>query len=312
MPVLVYLITGFLDSGKTSLIKETLEDPEFTADNNKSLIIQLEDGEISLTKNWLESHNAHCVMLEPNELNLEKITELNNKYKPQQVFIEYNGLYPVENFLNQKLLQDWIIVQILTTVDSTTFITYMNNLKSYMFDIIRYTQTILFNRINPSIKKQVLRNNIKAVNRDAQIVYINTDHQVEKYDITDLPFDITNKVIDIDNDDYGLWYMDALEEPSKYNEKEIILRGKFLEKINGLQNSFVLGRQAMVCCADDMQQIGLTVTGVNVSQMKLNSWYEVKGTLRALDRGDGRDTLVLYASKILETQTPAYELVNFN
>ena len=29
MPAPVYLITGFLDSGKTTLIKSTLDDPQF-------------------------------------------------------------------------------------------------------------------------------------------------------------------------------------------------------------------------------------------------------------------------------------------
>lgn len=312
MPVLVYLITGFLDSGKTTLIKETLEDPSFTADNNKSLIIHLEEGEETLTSEWLISHNAKAVYLKPEELTPSKIEELDKTYSPQQVFIEYNGLTPVENFLNQKMLKSWILVQILTTIDASTFISYMNNLRSYMYEIIRFTQTVIFNRVDNTISKQVLRNNVKAVNRDVQIVYFNRNNEIEIYDVTTLPFNADSDVIDISNDDYGLWYMDAIENTSKYNNKKVILRGKFLEKIKNLEHSFILGRKAMVCCADDMQNIGLTVTGVNVNQMFMDKWYEVEGILREIDRGNRNYTLVLYASNIKTMETPEYETVNFN
>ena len=41
----VYLFTGFMDSGKTSLVEETLFENEFT-DGAKGLIIMCEDGDV--------------------------------------------------------------------------------------------------------------------------------------------------------------------------------------------------------------------------------------------------------------------------
>ena len=43
MTVPVYLFTGFLESGKTVLIQETLGDPGFT-ENEKTLLICCEEG----------------------------------------------------------------------------------------------------------------------------------------------------------------------------------------------------------------------------------------------------------------------------
>lgn len=40
----VYLFTGFMDSGKTKLIKDTLIQQEFTK-NSKTLLLVCEDGE---------------------------------------------------------------------------------------------------------------------------------------------------------------------------------------------------------------------------------------------------------------------------
>ena len=41
----VYLFTGFLDSGKTTLIKDTLQDTQFMQGVDRTLILCLEEGE---------------------------------------------------------------------------------------------------------------------------------------------------------------------------------------------------------------------------------------------------------------------------
>lgn len=313
MGIPIYLITGFLDSGKTTLIKSSLEDPEFSEDNFKTLIIQFEEGEVSFEDEWLEKYNCSLVQLDSSiDLTLDLMKQLQETYQPLQIFIEFNGLQTVSELLTRELLEDWVVVQILTTIDASTFLTYMANMKPYMFEITRYSSAIIFNRVDDSISKTQLRNNIKVVNRDAQIVYINKNGEPEEFTMEDLAFDVKSSVIDINDDDYGLWYMDAVENVDRYNEKDIVIRGMFMERIPNLQHSFVLGRLAMVCCADDMQPIGITVTGVNVDQMVLNDWYEVLGTLRKIDRGDGSYTLVIYAKNVKTYQKPEYELVNFN
>ena len=45
----VYLFTGFMDSGKTTLVKETLSDESFT-EGDKCLLICCEDGEVEYTE----------------------------------------------------------------------------------------------------------------------------------------------------------------------------------------------------------------------------------------------------------------------
>ena len=48
----VYLFTGFMDSGKTTLVQETLFENEF-ANGSKGLIIMCEDGEKNMTNKSL-------------------------------------------------------------------------------------------------------------------------------------------------------------------------------------------------------------------------------------------------------------------
>ena len=86
----IYLFTGFMDSGKTTLIKETLLENGF-ADQGKSLIICCEDGEVEYDEAELKKINASLVMVENEEdFTADFLNAINMKYLPDQVFIEYN------------------------------------------------------------------------------------------------------------------------------------------------------------------------------------------------------------------------------
>ncbi|MCI5773038.1 MAG: hypothetical protein MR210_00575, partial [Erysipelotrichaceae bacterium] len=60
----IYLFTGFLDSGKTTLIKDTLEDPTFNSDDPTTLIICLEQGEEEYSEEYLALYHAEIEYLD--------------------------------------------------------------------------------------------------------------------------------------------------------------------------------------------------------------------------------------------------------
>ena len=99
----VYLFTGFMDSGKTSLIQETLFENNF-AEGGKGIIIMCEDGDVEYDEDKLAEIGFSLVTIE-NEADFtdDKLAEINAQYKPEQVFIEYNGTWEVAKFLEAKL-----------------------------------------------------------------------------------------------------------------------------------------------------------------------------------------------------------------
>ena len=62
----VYLFTGFMDSGKTTLVKETLFDDGFT-EGGRSVVICCEDGDVEYDEEELKKINARLVMVENEE-----------------------------------------------------------------------------------------------------------------------------------------------------------------------------------------------------------------------------------------------------
>ena len=310
----VYLFTGFLDSGKTSLIKDTLNDASFMEGTERTLILCFEDGEEKYDEKFLDAHNTFIEFFDAStELTLERIKELDTIYHPNQVFIEYNGTEAISELLISGMPSYWPLVQILTTVDASTFEMYITAMRSLLFEQLRYSDTIIINRCNEDTSFSMLRGNIKAINRRAQLFYEGMHGEPAKFKDGILPFDINADIIDINNDDYGLWYMDAIESPDKYNEKEVIIRGRYAEDIEGYKQTFILGRRAMVCCAQDTSLCGLTVTGVKIEEMKKDDWIEVQGILKTVPIEDSdQKTLVLYANRVQHTQEPEEEYVYFS
>ena len=128
----VYLFTGFMDSGKTSLIKDTIFENDF-ANGSKGLIIMCEDGDVEYDMDKLKAANIQVAEIDSeDEFTAAKLNELNMQYLPEQVFIEYNGTWGIDKIIEAELPKGWVIVQSLATVDSTTFDLYMNNMRAMM------------------------------------------------------------------------------------------------------------------------------------------------------------------------------------
>ena len=119
----VYLFTGFLDSGKSTLIKATLEDPGFMENAGRTLIMRFEEGETDFDEAFLKEHNA-CMETydDVHVLTPEKCRELDTVYHPFQVFIEWNGTTPVTEAVLKNMPDFWPLVEVLTTVDGSAAI----------------------------------------------------------------------------------------------------------------------------------------------------------------------------------------------
>ena len=203
----VYLFTGFMDSGKTTLVQETLFENEF-ANGSKGLIIMCEDGEKEYDKQKLDSVNFKIVSIDSEEeFTEEKLNELNMQYLPEQVFIEYNGTWGIDKILEADLPKGWVIVQSLATVDSTTFDLYMNNMRAMMQEQVFQSDVVIFNRTDDDTDRGHLRRTIKNINRKAQIVYERKDGTIDERP-EELPFDINQDVIELSDADYAIWYME--------------------------------------------------------------------------------------------------------
>ena len=311
MDVPIYLITGFLESGKTTFIQGVLGDPDFSQ-GERTLLIVCEEGIEEYDKKILGSANANTTMVlveDKEQLTPSFLQQLQDKHMPERVMIEYNGTWDTAEFQNMKLPSRWLLYQTIAQVDASTFELYLNNMRSIMMEMLKSADTIVFNRCTAETNRNSLRRTIKAVNRPANIVFESEQGVMDDPQDEQLPYDINADIIDICDDDFGLWYMDVTEFPEKYDGKTVRIKGRVYKSTRLPRNTFVPGRIAMVCCAQDAQMIGFICKSDNITRLKKNSWVTVTAKLRleqcAAYKGVGP---VLYALNIEAAEEPEEEI----
>ncbi len=303
MNVPVYLFTGFLDSGKSTFIQDTLRDPQFH-NQEKTLLLLCEEGEVEFDPVVMADYQVDIVSIEnESDLTYEYLCELHRQYRPQRVMIEFNGMWSVTAFLDVEYPLEWLLVQIMTTIDASSFALYMNNMRSLIYEQAVHSELIIFNRCDDSVKKSFLRGNIKAINKGAQIIYESVDGKINQLADDILPFDKNGDVITIRPEDYGLWYMDIMEKPQSYEGKSVIFEAQVVEVDHQQQDIFLIGREAMVCCAEDIQMIGFIVHYANSIKLKSGQWLSLQAKVHCeYDQQYDGIVPVLYCESLTDGQ----------
>ncbi len=306
----VFLINGFLDSGKTTFIQGTIEQGQFD-EAEKKLLIVCEEGETEYDEAVLKKHKFDKVVLSKEEFNAQKLQELDKQYDPWLVVIEYNGMW--ENELLAVLEQPfgWTVYQRITLVDAGTFTVYWGNMKTLIADAIRNTEMIIFNRCTAAMNLGSYRRSVKMLNGAAQIVFENVNGELASI-AEQLPYDVNAPVIEVEDADYGIWYMDVSERPEVYKGKKVRFKGQVYRGKKPSDKSFVPGRKAMTCCAADTAFIGYICNYSNCGGLAERSWVTVEAVIKyEFAMAYKKKGPVLYASSIQEAEPPAEELVYF-
>lgn len=308
----LYMATGLLDSGKTSFIKETLLDPNFN-EGEKTLIISFEDGDEEFDAAFLKKTNSELIMLDSlNDFTHEFQENLFEEYDFDRVFVEANGMQDEFTFLvHRGLIRKFEIAQILCIVDASMFRLQLNNLKNLFFNHVRLASVCIFNRFDDEDEYLYIRNNLKAVNPRIELVFENSDHEIVECNEADI-FDLSQGHIEVSDNDFGVWYMDCANNPDKYEGIEIEVNMRFQEDLPEYENAVIMGRSAMVCCADDIAQIGVTCVGVDKKYLRLNNYYLLKGVLRTIDDTNGDTTCILHVKSCTPGRVLVDDLVYFN
>lgn len=308
----VYVFTGFMDSGKTTLVEETLFQNQF-GDGAKGVIIMCEDGEREYDERKLATVNFKLTSIENEEdFTPERLAQINLEYLPEQVFIEYNGTWGMDKLLEAQLPEGWVIVQSLATVDSTTFDLYLNNMRAMMQEQVFASDVVIFNRTDDDTDRGHLRRSIKAINRRAQIVYERKDGTIDERP-EELPFDIMQDVIELSDADYAIWYTDALENYKKYEGKKVKFRALVYNPEKLKKGVFVPGRFAMTCCIEDVTFIGFKCRYDREEELPHRSWIDLTAEIHVEFakeyKGKGP---VLYPVAVEKAEKPEDELVYFS
>ena len=276
----VYVFTGFLDSGKTKFIQETLEDPRFNA-GERTLLLIFEEGEEEYDFSAYPHQNVYMEVLDQQTVATKDLQALAKKYKAQRVVAELNGMQQVGD-LYMRFPENWAVAQEVMFADSTTFLAYNANMRNLVMDKLVGAQMVVFNRMTPGQDVMPLHKLARAANRRIDILYDYTDGTTQMDDIEDpLPFDINAPVIQVLDQDFALWYRDVTEEPEKYDGKTVCFKAQVAMLRRNKDGMFAPGRFVMTCCVEDIQFCGIPCRYADAAGLESRSWVMVTAKINA-------------------------------
>ena len=234
----LYLITGFLDSGKTTLLTDTLN-MDYFADGQRTVLLMCEDGETEYDPEQLSRLNTRLVPVQDQaQLNTSFLQEIDRRYQPERVLLEYNGMWPIQILRDLKLPKTWGLYQAIDVIDGSTFEMYRSNMQSMVIDMVTEADMVLFNRCTPDMPLSGWKRSIRAVNRMCEIVF--EDEKGEELEVEDiLPYSLEADTIVLEDEDYGIWYLDIQEHPERYTGKTVVFRAQAMTSMKLPKGTFI-------------------------------------------------------------------------
>ncbi len=305
MEVPVYVFTGLLDSGKTSFINDTLRQPDFRA-GERIMVISCEEGEEEFETNA-------CVYVEDEEdFTPQLINSCIKKYDPTMIIVEFNGMWQQETLYDAFVDTPGVIYQAIMTVDASTYDMYMRNMRALLIEKFKMADMVVFNRCDDHTPAATYRRAIMAVNSRSQVYFERSDGK--EFEVEDLlPFDVTKDIIEIEDAEYGIWFVDAQEHPQRYDGKVVQMKVQIRHSNRLPRTGVYPGRKIMTCCEDD---ISFFAYPCNIGKAKSD-------TLDPLNVKDGEwvmmlakvhyrsEHIMLNGLRMERAKPPKEEVVNF-
>lgn len=305
----VYMINGFLESGKTEFILFTISQPYFKT-KGTTLLLVCEEGEVEYDEKLLKKTKTEIEFVENEEdFNPSHLLELEKKYNPERIIVEYNGMW---NNKNRNMPFHWTVEQQITTINAQTFPMYYNNMKSMVADMVRASELVIFNRCDGIEDLGAYKRNIKAVCPQAEIVFEGKDGEINQIFEEDLPYDLKDSTLILDGQKYGIWYIDCMDNLDRYVGKTIKFTARAMKPKKFPEGFFIPGRMAMTCCADDMAFIGYACKYDRMNDFAEGDWVDVTAQVRKEYFSDYKgEGPVLYATSVTKGKKPEDDVITF-
>nr|WP_314757402.1 GTP-binding protein [uncultured Lachnoanaerobaculum sp.] len=308
----IFVINGFLEAGKTQFMKFTMQQEYFQTEGN-TLLIVCEEGDEEYDKELLEStHTTVKYIDDISDFTKEKMVEFTKEVDPERILIEWNGLWEQDKI---QIPDIWYVNQMITIYDTSTLDLYIKNkdLKAYMGKMLKDSELVICNRAD-DIDEEILSTyhlQIKAMAPNAEIIFEGEEGEITGDFSINLPYNLDDSKLVIKPEEYGIFYVDAMDRTEKYDGKEVEFVAQVVRPDGIGDDILIPGRRAMTCCEADIQFLGFVCHYKGAKNFKNKDWVKVKGKIKyemsPQYRAKGP---VIYANDILLTG-PIDGLVQF-
>ena len=172
MAVYIDVITGFLESGKTTFIQEMVGQNGMM-EYQKALLIVCEEGFTEYDKELLSEQEITMITVEELVgLDDNFFRNIRKDYDPDYIIMEFNGTWDIGSLLKLKLPFTYQFRNVLFISEAGKFRYYLENMTSLMQPQVLNSDIILFNRYqeDKQQKKELLKT-VKNINRETKALF---------------------------------------------------------------------------------------------------------------------------------------------
>lgn len=295
----VFFINGILESGKTTFTLDTIHSDGF---DGKTLLISCEQGEIEYDEDDLDYYNTSLIYFKSvDEFNEKNLNDLIQKYEPNRVVIEMNGMWDLNKIQFPYYME---LLQVITFIDTTTFEIYFNNMRQKFNDMISRSDAVVFIKCEDSTKQiEPYKAQLKVMNSNCDFYIMDENEKARVAFVVPLPYDLNSDVVKINYEDYPLFYMDTFDNRKNYINKVVEYDSMVFLSDKLEPNTFIAGRMIMSCCENDMQLFGFLVKSNLNMNLKNKSWIRIKARIEVEYSSQyNEEEVVLYPIEITEIE----------
>ena len=271
----IYLINGFLESGKTTFIKDLLVQERFNA-GGINLVLVCEEGDEDYDESFCTEHNVITKNLESeNDFTVQNIKRIAEEISPHQIIIEFNGMWDIS-----RSLEHWDFGQLteIVLLDAQCFEIYSQNLKPFMVNQVRNANITIFQFCDGKENKLAsYRRSIRAVNSRTDFIFKNKNGEINPRLDEDLPYNINHDIIVLIDADFGIFYVDVTEYVRRYIGKRVCFRGYIFKK---KPNMLLIGWPAMTCCMEDITVFAFICDTAEAANFEEQQWVRAEGLIK--------------------------------
>ncbi len=309
MVVPVFVVTGFLDSGKTTLVQDTLMEQEWI-ESGPTLLLLCEEGEEEYSEKYLQSKDMTMLKIDDfSQLNGGFFKNCDKTFHPVQVVVEYNGMWKLNDLLELDYPKNWQLQGIYSTVNGETLDMYLMNMRNILMEQLNESQLIVVNRCAPEVNRNGFRRALRVQNPMAQLIFEDMNGDIIQPSEEDLPYDVKSNPIVIEDNDYGVFYVDAYDHPEYYEGKNIQFKAQTFRPKGMKDDEFVPVRKIMTCCAADIRLYGYPCKIEKGTSVPMKKWYTVNARFAYESPGPMQgEQPVLYLNSLEPAQKPEEEV----
>lgn len=310
MAIPLFICTGLLDSGKTTLVKETLMEQDWI-EPGVTLLLQCEEGEVEYEEAYLKEKDMAVLKIErPEQLSTEFLKNCEKQYHPAQVVIEYNGMWKLEELLKTQFPRGFELQGVYSTVNGATLGMYLANMRNLLMEQLTESELIVVNRCPKGMDRSGFRRAVKVQNPMSQLIFEDMEGHIMEPSEEDLPYDVKREIIEVGDTDFGVWYVDAYEHPQYYLNKEIRFLAQVFRPKGMEETMFVPGRKIMTCCAADIRFYGYPCKSGKKAVFEPRQWMRVRARFEyEAVTSFGSEQPVLYLIDLQPARAPEEDTV---